>query len=232
MRSHDLFLLTIVDLELAIFNVPRHQVQITISKPVRRFRQSGKLTLSTRTFLNIVVMFDLCWYTFLQYTVNILSKHCSQRRGQLLQLRLPTTLLWLARREDPLRLCNYKQKPAAVCKSYRSARKVCSLHLSVDASRWQSIVNIDGCCWMSMHLGKGITSNSKWMVWQWFHGLIDSLRRTSACDPTAGWTWQEGQQVCRGILRRNTLLRVLRPCYYWNMYLHHHLDALFMPLDE
>ena len=32
------------------------------------------------------------------------------------------------------------------------------------------------------------------MVPRGFHGLIDSLRRTSACDPTAGWAWQELQQ--------------------------------------
>ena len=100
---------------------------IAFWKPVRRFRQSGKPALFTRTVLNMFVMFDLFWYTFLQCNINILSKHCSQWPRQLLQLRLPTTLLWLARREDPLRLCNYKQKPPAVCKSCRCARKVCSL---------------------------------------------------------------------------------------------------------
>ena len=141
MRSHQLFLLTIVDLELAIFDVPRHQVQIAIWKPARRFRQSGKPALFTRTFLNMFVMFDLFWYTSLQCNINILSKHCSQWPRQLLQLRLPTTLLWLARREDPLRLCNYKQKPPAVCKSCRCAGKFVHLILSVDVSR---------CQWISM----------------------------------------------------------------------------------
>jgi hypothetical protein len=50
MRSHQLFLLTIVDLELAIFDVPRHQVQLRFESPFVDSDKAGNPPFSPERF--------------------------------------------------------------------------------------------------------------------------------------------------------------------------------------